>query len=76
MSVAGEYGAELIQQPSGSRVVPHSSVASELRGKQGSAAPGGMTVEFTGDTSGAFASAFMQLGRTRKIIIRQSQIQN
>jgi len=76
MSVAGEYGAELIQQPSGSRVVPHSSVASELRGKQGSAAPGGMTVEFTGDTSGAFASAFMQLVRTRKIIIRQSQIQN
>lgn len=64
LSLVGEQGPELIQAPSGSRVVPHSSVASQMA--QNANASSTITMDFTG-TDGALATVVMQLIRTGKI---------
>lgn len=74
VTLVGENGPELLNLPPGSRVTPNGSVGGQLNMMAGAPSSGAMEVNFTGDTSSAFATAFMRMVREGKIVIRQSQI--
>lgn len=76
MTEVNEQGSEIVKLPNGAQVIPHANTMTELGrmgGGQGSAVA--LSIEFTGNTDSALASVIMNLFRSNKIQIRQSQIQ-
>jgi hypothetical protein len=70
-----EQGPELVRLPTGAQVMPAANTASMLASGHGSGGSSSQTeVVFGGDTSGAFASAFMLMIRQGKIQIKQKAI--
>jgi hypothetical protein len=72
LTMIDEQGPELVRLPNGSTVLPAANTSVAL--KSASTGSMGLTVDFGGNTDGAFATAFMQLVRAGKIQIRQSQV--
>lgn len=76
MAVVGEQGPELVQLPQGSRVFPagQSAQMADRMAQQGGGSAGPLEVRFVGNTSDALATTVMQMIRTGRIQIRQSQL--
>lgn len=78
--MVGERGTELVRMPFGSTVIPHSNLESMAATGNlgasggGGSAGGGFEISFSGNTDGAFATAFMMLVRTGKIQIKKKAI--
>lgn len=71
LAMVGEQGRELVQLPTGSRVLPHGDTEREMAKMGGSGSGGaGLQVVFGGNVDGAFATAFMQLVRSGQIQIQ------
>ncbi len=74
-TMMNEQGGEMAILPDGSRVLPHANTMTELdRMGGGGGQVAGISIEFTGNTDSALASAIMNLVRSGKIQIKQSQI--
>lgn len=76
LATINEMGQEMVRLPNGSTVYPHANAMQEFRNTPPFATPTSQSaqVEFLGDTTSAFATAFMRLVREGKVIIRQSQV--
>lgn len=70
-----EQGSEILNLPNGTQVIPHANTMTELNRMNGGQGGGSVvSVEFVGDTDSALASVFMNLLRSNRIQIKQSQI--